>query len=130
MKNEITVKDAGLLQVIEDRTLGEIIKPLVNEIHLFDTYIAGTSYLPDQSVLQQLQAGDKLHLQREVNKFDDQAIVILNSDNVKLGYVPEKDNTVFSRLMDAGKLLTARVDSVDRSYSFHKIRIGIYLVDY
>ena len=130
MKNEITVKDAGLLQVIEDRTLGEIIKPLVNEIHLFDTYIAGTSYLPDQSVLQELQSGDKLHLQREVNKFDDQAIVILNSDNVKLGYVPEKDNTVFSRLMDAGKLLTARVDSVDRSGSFHKIRIGIYLVDY
>ena len=40
-------------------------------------------------VLQELQAGDKLHLQREVNKFDDQAIVILNSGNVKLGYVPE-----------------------------------------
>ena len=130
MKNEITVKDAGLLQVIEDRPVGEIIKPLVNEIHLFDTYIAGTSYLPDQSVLQEVQAGDKLHLQREVNKFDDQAIVILNSGNVKLGYVPEKDNTIFSRLMDAGKLLTARVDSVDRSGSFHKIRIGIYLVDY
>ena len=41
-------------------------------------------------------------MQREDNKFDSNAILILNADKKKLGYVPEKDNVVFARLMDAG----------------------------
>lgn len=130
MKNEITVKDASLLQVIEDRSISDLIKPLVNEIHLFDTYIAGTSFIQNQEVFETLREGDKLKLRREVSKFDSNAIQILNEENEKLGYVPEKDNLVFSRLMDAGKLLTGKVISMEKNGSFRKIAIGIYLVDY
>jgi hypothetical protein len=130
MSNELTIKNEDLLTVVEDRDLGELIKPLVNEIHLFDTVIAGTLFMEDSSVYDRLEKNEKLILQRENNKFDSNAILILNSQKQKLGYVPERDNQVFSRLMDAGKLLIAKVISVKNPDGFYMIRIGIYLVDY
>ncbi len=48
----------------------------------------------------------------------------------KIGYIPEKDNAVFARLMDAGKMFIARVSDVDNKGSFIQITIGIYLVDF
>ena len=128
--NELTIKNEDLLTVVENRDLGELIKPLVNEIHLFDTVIAGTLFMEDSSVYDRLEKNEKLILQRENNKFDSNAILILNSQKQKLGYVPERDNQVFSRLMDAGKLLIAKVISVKNPDGFYMIRIGIYLVDY
>lgn len=58
------------------------------------------------------------------------AIVILTKEQEKLGYVPEKDETIFARLMDAGKLLKAKVTKIERKGSFTQISIGIYLVDF
>ena len=83
--------------------------PLIREIHLFDTYVAGTTHLEDRSVLETIKVGDELILQREDNPFDKKAILVLNAEKKKLGYVPEKDNIVFSRLMDAGKMLKAKI---------------------
>ncbi len=130
MSNELTVKNEDLLEVVTDRNLGEILKPLVKEIHLFDTVIAGTSYIKDSSLFEALEQNEKLILQREDNKFDSKAILILNSQKQKLGYVPERDNQIFSRLMDAGKLLIAKVISVMNNDGFYRVRIGIWLVDY
>lgn len=128
--NELEIKKDDLLTVVEDKSLGELIKPLVNEIHLFDTVIAGTTYIDDETLYETLETGEKLILQRENNKFDSKAILILNQDKKKLGYVPERDNMVFSRLMDAGKLLIAKVISVRNKDGFYRVHIGIYLVDY
>ena len=130
MSYELTVKNEDLLAVVTDRNLGEILKPLVNEIHLFDTVIAGTSFIKDASLFEALEPDEKLILQREDNKFDSKAILILNSQKQKLGYVPERDNQIFSRLMDAGKLLIAKVISVMNNDGFYRVRIGIWLVDY
>ncbi len=130
MSNDITVKKNELIDAIEETSLSDIIKPLVTEIHLFDTFVAGTSYLQDESVLDDVAVGDKLHLRREENKFDEKAILVLDEKNRKLGYIPEKDNLVFSRLMDAGKLLMAKITDIEIKGSFTQISIGIYLVDY
>ena len=130
MKNELTIKDTDLLTTITNADLSDIIKPLVTEIHLFDTYVAGTSYIEDKSVLDEIQIGDKLTLLREANKFDDRAVLIQAKNGKKLGYIPEKDNLIFSRLMDAGKLLMAKISTYEIKGTFHKIGIGIYLVDY
>lgn len=130
MSTDLTVKSNELIDAIEDKSLSDIIKPLVNEIHLFDTYIAGTTHIEDQSVFDNLEIGSKLSLIREDNKFDDKAILVLDADKRKLGYIPEKDNLVFSRLMDAGKLLIAKTATHEVKGTFHKIGIGIYLVDY
>ena len=116
--------------VDEDRNLGDLIKPLVREIHLFDSFIAGTTHLADDAVLSDISEGEKLMLRREVNKFDENAILILKKDGRKLGYVPEKDNIVFARMMDAGKMLEARITDIMKRGSFTRIAIGIYLIDF
>ena len=108
-----------------------MLKPLTKEIHLFDTYVTGTSYLKDPAVLQDVHIGDRLTLRREESKFDDKAIMVLTSDGVKIGYVPEKDNAIFSRLMDAGKLLVTYITGMQkRSVDYQQISIGLYLVDF
>ena len=130
MANELTLNQGGVVALQAEKGLADMIKPLQREIHLFDTYIAGTTYLKDKSVLENIAAGDRLILQREDNKFDEKAILILNEQKQKLGYVPERDNIVFSRLMDAGKLLTAKVLNKEQKGTFTQIRISIFLVDF
>lgn len=130
MANELTVGKENVITTISDKGIGELIKPLSREIHLFDSYVAGTTHLDDKSVLDDIKEGDKLILRREDNKFDSNAILILDSKQRKLGYVPEKDNIVFARLMDAGKILTAKIKHIEPKGSFRMINISIYLVDF
>ena len=129
MANELTKHQQNIVSLVQGHELGDIIKPLINEIHLFDSYIAGTTHLDDKSVLEKIKVGDILSLQREENKFDSNAILILNNEGKKLGYVPEKDNIIFARLMDAGKILKAKISDITKKGSFTQISVGIYLVD-
>ena len=131
MANElIRNSTADLVSVIEQHDIGELLKPLIKEIHLFDTFVAGTTHLGDPSVLEEIRIDDRLSLMREDNKFDSNAILILTADKKKLGYIPEKDNIIFARLMDAGKMLAARIKGIEKKGSFTRIAIGIYLVDF
>ena len=92
---------------------------------------AGTSYIKDETVFDDIKEEDKLILQREPqNRFDENAILVLDSQKRKLGYIPEKDNIVFARLMDAGKYLTAKVKYYEPKGAFKQISISIYLVDF
>lgn len=125
-----TESKKALIAGVGEKGLGEVIKPLSREIHLFDTYIAGTTHLKDPSVLDEIKVGDRLLLQREDNRFDDNAILVLNEAKKKLGYVPEKDNIVFARLMDAGKLLCGKIKRIEPKGSFRMIGISIYLIDF
>ena len=131
MGNELTIKKNDEIALITETRLGELLKPLTSEILLFDTYVAGTSYVKDESVFETLKEGDKLVLLREPNnKFDENAILVLDAQKRKLGYIPEKHNTVFARLMDAGKCLTARVKTYIPEGYLKQVRINIYLVDF
>lgn len=127
----LTIQNNELSILTQNGGLDNVLKPLTREILLFDSYVAGTSYIKDTSVLEEIKEGDKLVLKREDNKFDDKAILVLTESGNKLGYVPEKDNVVFSRLMDAGKLLTAKINRIKKIFdSYTQIRIDIYLVDF
>ncbi len=130
MANELTTKESNTVSVLGKHDLGDIIKPLIREIHLFDSFVAGTTYLEDQSVLESIEVGDELSLMREDNRYDDNAILVLTAEKQKLGYIPRKDNVVFARLMDAGKLLKAKISDLDQEGSFTQISVGIYLVDF
>ena len=80
--------------------------------------MAGTTHLADPSVLETIKVGEKLTLMRENNKFDSNAVMILTDEKKKLGYVPEKGNIVFARLMDEGKLLIAKITKIEKRGSF------------
>ncbi len=131
MENELTIGKQNMVSLVTDNPLGDLIKPLSHEILLFDSYIAGTTYIEDEVVFDEIKEGDKLVLKREPeNRFDENAILVHDGKNRKLGYIPEKDNIVIARLMDAGKYLMAKINDMDPYGSFRKINISIYLVDF
>jgi hypothetical protein len=104
-------------------------KPFERDIFLFDTRVAGTGYIEGIEELEpHLNIGDKLDFVREPdNPYDAKAILIKNADGVKIGYVPKADNAIFARLMDAGKLLFARISSKEMSGQWLKLDIKVYL---
>ena len=130
MADELTIVKENIVALTQNNGLADLIKPLSHEILLFDSYIAGTTHIEDESILDALREGDELILQREDNRFDTNAILILDQKLQKLGSVPEKDNIVFARLMDAGKDLTAKIEDISFKGSFRQIDINIYLVDF
>ena len=129
--NELTTTTKSLLAAAPDGSIDKLLKPLSHEILLFDSYVAGTAYIKDDTVFSEMQVGDRLVLQREPdNCFDENAILILDGRKRKVGYIPEKDNIVFSRLMDAGKFLIAKVIRLEEKGSFRQVNISIFLVDF
>ena len=131
MANHLIVTSKTALALSEQLKTEEILKPLQKEILLFETYIAGTMYIEDESLIDALNIGEKLTLKREPqNAFDEKAIRVDNKDGKKLGYVPEKDNLIFSRLMDAGKMLYAKVSKVREKIGYTQVDIEIYLMDF
>ncbi|KXT79082.1 HIRAN domain-containing protein [Streptococcus sp. DD13] len=106
-------------------------KPFQQDILLFETHVAGTSHIEGIEELEPfIQIGDRLDFFREVtNSYDQNAIEIRNASGVKLGFLPQKDNIVFSRLMDAGKLLYGKIQSKELRGRWLKIQIEIYLQD-
>ena len=126
----INSDNASAISILNQNNLGDILKPMIREIHLFDSYVAGTTHLKDASVLKEINVGDSLTLQREDNRYDKNAILLMTAEKKKLGYVPEKDNIIFARLMDAGKILKAKITDIKpKDNYFTLINIGIYLVD-
>lgn len=120
----------GLLNLLHGKG-GEISvpKPFEKDIFLFDTYVAGTTYIEGIEELEpHLKIDEKLDFFREPNNaYDKQAIVIKTVGGVKIGYVPKQDNVIFARLMDAGKLLFGKITSKDVKGSWIKIDIKVYL---
>ena len=104
-------------------------QPFERDIYLFDSHVAGTSFIDGIEELEPyLNIGDKLDFFREPdNPHDKQAIVIKNQDGVKVGYVPRQDNLIFSRLMDAGKVLFGRITAKSMRGTWLKMDIKIYL---
>lgn len=105
--------------------------PFVREILLLESRVVGTGFVKDiVKKTQSIVPGDILPLRREPqNHYDARAIQVLNGKEERIGYVPRVDNTVLSRLMDAGKLLYAKVKSVDGEYNWLRIDIDIYMRD-
>ena len=130
MSDLIKKEDNGLVKLLHSKGGGLAIpKPFEHDIFLFDTRVAGTSFFEGVDDLEpSLNEGDRLEFFREPdNPHDPKAIVIKNDDGVKIGYVPKADNVIFSRLMDAGKLLFARIVSKDRQGNWLRIEIKVYL---
>ena len=123
------VEENAIARSISNGTLSSVVEPLIKEIHLFDTYVSGTMFIDEKDVLEKLVSGQEVSLEREKNKFDENAVAFYTTDRKKIGYIPEEDSMIFARLMDAGKLLRGRVRSVEKECGFNKIIVGIFLID-
>ena len=121
---------SGIIKIINnDKGGGLAVLPFQHEIFLFDTYIAGTTHVKGILDLEpSLKVDDRLQFLREpYNEHDAKAIVIRNADGIKIGYVPMDDNAVFSRLMDAGKLLFGKISAKEIKGKWVKIDIKVFL---
>jgi len=107
------------------------LKPFSREIMLIECQIAGMIILEVQTVEPQLVPGALLQLKREPeNPHDPLAIMVFNEAGHHLGYVPRAKNEVLARLLDAGKLLFAKLKSKSRQGDFLKVTAHIYLRDF
>ena len=130
MSNIVKKDDGGLVSLLHGKGGGlSIPKPFERDIFLFYTHVAGTTHIEGIEELEpHLNIDDRLDFFREPdNKYDKRAIVVKTTDGVKIGYVPREDNVVFSRLMDAGKLLYGRISEKEVRGSWIKINIKIFL---
>lgn len=104
--------------------------PFAREIMLIECQIAGTSYRDIEAIEPTLAPGCLLVLQREpANPHDPLAIMIFDESGNHLGYVPRAKNEALARLMDAGKLLFARLEAKSWQGSWLRAETRIYLRD-
>ena len=129
--NHLAKSDQGALiqYLLHNETAVTLPTPFERDIYLFDTYVAGTTHIEGiEALASSLREGDRLVFYREPdNPHDPQAIRIETLEKKKIGYVPRRDNVVFSRLMDAGKLLFAKVEEKEMRGNWLKIDIKIFL---
>lgn len=135
MKHEIDkIPDHELAELLTKQEIGEVIKPLTNEIFLKWSFVAGTYALEDSSVLETIQPGDTLLLSKM--KYDpdfyilSHRVKIETTDGKYIGLIPEKDSEVFYNLLGAGKRLIAKVMMVSKGYGLYKINIRVYMIDF
>lgn len=130
--SDIRVSDkTGWMRLLKGAGKGNLPTPFEREIELFDTIIAGTTHIENiEECTKDLTQEDILTFYREPNNpYDPHAIMILTEKGEKIGYVPKKDNVVFSRLMDAGKLIYGRITTKECQGNWVKIDLKIYLKD-
>jgi len=107
------------------------LKPFARETMLMECQIAGLSHRNVKKVEPRLMPGDMLPLKREPdNPHDPLAIMILTEAGEHLGYVPRAKNETLARLMDAGKLLFAKLESKSWQGDCLRVSTHIYLRDF
>ncbi len=127
MPNDLKKLDNDIMKFTSNGEIKDLINPMIKEIFLFDTRISKIT--SDENILNNIKIGDTLNLIREKNKFDLNDVAIYNTSKEKLGYIPEEDNVIFSRLMDVGKLLYAKIESIDVAH-YYRVKIKIFLKDF
>lgn len=121
--------NGGLIQIPGAGDLMKLGKPFLQTIYLTSCEVAGTIYAERiEWLLAGLKEEDPLKLAREPkNPYDEFAIRVDTIKGEKLGYIPKAINHIPARLMDAGKLITARVQR--KLDAPHRFRLALYLED-
>lgn len=129
METGLVKLNPELMALIHDRGASDII-PFKQEIFVINVFVAGTGYCEKIGEVQKyLAPGMQLTMRRHPeNEVDEFAIGIYHKD-IRIGWVPMKDNLVIARLMDAGKMFICKVVTVKEDERWPKINVSIYMVD-
>ncbi len=129
MKKELVTKKEELALKEQGGDIDALLKPLKKEILLFDGNLAGTYKLLDKAALFDIKVGDRLEFRYNQSKYEKDAVQVFSSKG-QIGYVPESDEIIFKRLLDAGKSLIGKVTKTDFSHGFPAVTFAIYLEDF
>ncbi len=129
MKKELVTKKEELALKEQGGDIDALLKPLKKEILLFDGNLTGTYKLLDKAALFDIKVGDRLEFRYNQSKYEKDAVQVFSSKG-QIGYVPESDEIIFKRLLDAGKSLIGKVTKTDFSHGFPAVTFAIYLEDF
>ncbi len=130
MSNALTEID-GAKELIVYGDLPDLLRPMQQKIFLDSVYAAGISHIDDPEIVSLLKPEEKLRLVREPeNPYDRYAIRIDNENGQKIGYVPRRSNRVYARLMDAGKMIEAAVNRVEKTGRYYALKADLSMVDF
>lgn len=131
-KNNLTSVDKKMLEVLKALHKGaDLPKPFGTEIYLFKTYIAGTQYYSAKDNIKKIKEKDFLIFQREPeNQYDRKAIVVMDLEGNKFGYIPRANNNIISNLMDAGKNIYGKIAHKKYSGDYINLEIKVFMRDY
>lgn len=106
------------------------IMPFKREIFVLNENISGTSYCESiAEIFPKLKENTYLTVKRDPNNEHDSCAIGVYFDSTRIGWVPMKENTVISRLMDAGKAFTCKVVKTSIKGTWHVINVSLYMVD-
>lgn len=108
------------------------VESVIDSIYLMTTTIAGLFYTDNiDDLLDDLHIGDDLLFEREPNnQHDENAIIVNNPNGEKLGYIPRETNTVFARLMDAGKKIFGIVKTLNDDDNYYdRVMVDVFMED-
>ena len=105
--------------------------PFNDDIRLAQTYIAGTMFVEGlDDKLGSVSYGTKLELKRDLsNRYDSNAIEILNEEGERIGFLPRKINPIAAGLMDSGKHLYCIVTFMRFDLEFTEVSVDLMMED-
>jgi hypothetical protein len=110
----------------------DIMFTLVREpIFLTETHIAGLRYTPDLGdIMAGIKEGTTLRAFLEVdNEYDEDAVVIVDDKDRKVGHVPRPSNRIIANLIRAGKDIECEVEAVGTLKGEPNVRVSIYMME-
>ena len=99
-------------------------------IYLLQSFVRGFGYYEGPELLQKMRKGDMLELVREPkNEYDDCAIA-LHFDEKKIGFLPQEDNEILSKLLDAKVVpLQAEITHLKtEAKTWENVHIAVYIL--
>ncbi len=97
---------------------------------LMVVWVAGSSYVEWEGLYTPLRVGEHLGLRREPeNPYDALAIMVVDDNEEKLGYIPRDDNHELAQMLDDGKEFVAVILEVDLESPYQKLCIGVFEED-
>lgn len=98
-------------------------------IFLTETHIAGLRYTPDlDDILADIYVKMSLRAYLEVdNEYDEDAVVIVDNKNRKIGHIPRPKNQIIANLIRAGKDIECTVEQIGTFRGEPDVRISIYM---
>ena len=90
-------------------------------------WVAGSNYVDWERLYFPLKAGEHLGLRREPdNPHDALAIMVVDDNEEKLGYIPRDDNQELARKLDEGEEFITIILEMDLESPYQKLCIGVF----
>ncbi len=138
--NEIVTIDDKTLAQIENIGIDNIIKPLIEDIKIYSTFVSDIKYLEDFVPIYEVNVGDVLTMKKDSRWQTKKYISLYAPSGALIGGIAEFESEVFYNLLSAGKNLYAKITKISTKRDYmtnpqygvpnNRIAIDVYMRDF